>query len=328
MARSAGPSVVDSGKAGARRPRPVKALFDDAFAPSAVESLLGHAHLRSWDPFRDLDWSRSVAWSAIELPDRSTLVGEFAEFKRMSPAERQVVKCAEMASHLSSLADGESRAAELAAATGLLTPPGAAHLWFLGTLMADEAKHHAVLVHYLQEKLHIVFRPAPALARVFGALREAQSFELNIVAGQLVLEATASALLATLLASLREPLLHRALRLIMRDEARHMSFARTLSVDRLAHPDREVLTRTQARDLVFEAAYAGAASLLASEAWEQAGVPSRIARAQAVEALRRRGFLDFYRRVVLETIHRQGYRTDRLAHLLERDLERRLREGP
>ncbi len=302
--------------------------FDDSLAPGPVEGLLSHAHARAWDPFRDLDWHVVVDWRELELPDRSSLVSHFDVFPRLSRADRQAAKCLEMASHLSSLADGEQRAAELAAATSLLDPPTQAHLWFLSTLMADEAKHYAVLVHYLHEKVRMSFTPAPALSVVFAELRAAASFELNTIAGQLVLEATASALLAALLTAVREPLLHSLLRKIMRDEARHMTFARSLSFDGDSPRDRQLLTRRQARDLLFEAAYAGAASLLALEAWEHVGIPPRQSRPQAVETLKAKGVLDFYRRVVIEQLARQGYRTDTLAQQLEKGLEQRLRGPP
>jgi hypothetical protein len=314
MAPSAGPS------ASRRRRRPTH-RFDDPLEPGPLVALLEQTHARAWDPFRDLDWSTEVAWTELTLPGASCLVTQFDAYARMSPEERRLAKVVEMASHLSSLADGEKRAADLAAATALLDPPTTAHLWFLSGLMADEAKHYAVLVHYLQTKLQLAHAPTTALARVFAELQGLESFELNVVAGQLVLEATASALLASLLATVREPLLHSALRHIMRDEGRHMSFARALSRRSSARlPDRPEI-----HEVLFDAAWAGAASLLALDAWEQLGIPRHVARQQAVDALARRGFLAFYKRVILESLRLQGYRTGALGRLLEEELEQRLR---
>src|SRR5262245_17534704 len=149
MARSAGSSADDD--AGVSRSQQ-RYSFEDSLAPSPTLGFLVHAHERAWDPFRDLDWNVAVDIRALEVPDRSSLVSEFSAFRQMTRQERQLAKCIEMAAHLSSLADGEQRATELAAATALVGSPTPVQQWFLGALMADEAKHYAVLVHYLHEK--------------------------------------------------------------------------------------------------------------------------------------------------------------------------------
>ncbi len=323
MAPEAGPSADRR----ARRPRRGATrshAFFDPLQNSPLGDLLSASTRAAWDPYRDLPWQTEVRWRDVELPDRSCLVSHFSRYRAMTAAQRQEAKCAEMAAHLSSLADGEERAARLAAATAQLGPPPD-HVWFLASLMADEAKHYAALVHYLQTKLRLSYQPTPVLSRVFQALEEQRSFELNVVAGQLVLEATASALLASLLTTVHEPLLHLLLRRIMRDEARHMTYARGLAPS-VREP--RVLQTHAARDLLFEAAFAGASSLMAVRAWEEIGLSAKEARHEAVEVLDQRGFLAFYEKVIVEQLARQGYDADTLRATLGRRLERRLRDPP
>ncbi len=307
-------------------PRLPAALLVDPLRNGPTTRLLQTSYGRGWDPFVDPDWSSRVRLSQLELEDAGCVVSGLSVFPRLSKPQRRAAKRHEVISHLSSLADGEERAAVLAAETALIPPagedaPGPAQTWFLAGLMADEAKHHAVLMHYLEHKVHRVYPPAPALAQAFSALHALHSFELNIIAGQLVLEATASALLTGMLLKIREPLLRTLLRLIMRDEARHMAFAYTITLP------RRVSIAGETRDILFEAAYAGAESLLGAPVWEALDLPLRRARREAARTLRERGVLLFFTRVIGETLRRRGYDTTELERLIEGDLEKRLAAG-
>ena len=295
-------------------------------APPDIQPLLRRAYAEAWDPERDLPWDQAVDAGALELPEGACLSAHVDAYARMSAPQRASLRRRELACHLSSLAFGEQRAATLAAETALLCPwPGSADTWFLGTVMADEGKHAAVLTRYLSQALQGPLPPAPALGPVFAELSATRDYALNLLVGQVVLEGAAASLLASLLVGLKEPLLRAILRRVMRDEARHMQYAHRVGAPQLE--GRSPAHRRTMESLLFEATYAGAASLLPEPAWQEVGMDPAACRGAAVEELKRRGILHFYTGVMVRQLRRRGFASDTLAAQLEGQLEERLCAG-
>lgn len=290
-----------------------------------LAQLVRRAYAEAWDPEVDLAWDRRVEWDATSVPDRVSLLAATPACRRMAPRAREALKRREMASHLSALAYGEARAVPLAAQTALLLGPLPAEAaGFLGTLIADEAKHHATLSRYLSQKLRARYPPPALLERVLGALEAERDAGLNLLVGQVILEGSAASLLATLVTGVREPLLHDLLRRILRDEARHMRFVREV-----ARPGPRHLVpgwRRRAEAILFDACAAAAACLLAPAVWQEAGLDGPACRAAAVDELRRRGLVRFFARVAVGQVRRHGFPADRLERRLEDRLVARLRD--
>jgi len=293
----------------------------------AVERLLNLAHQHAWLP-ADLPWPEEPAWAALELEisDASSLLSRLPQFRRMSGPQREALKRSELASHLGTLAFGEGRAVTLAGDTVILSNPedGLAR-WFLGTLLADEAKHFLVLRQYVDEVLQRRVYPHAPLEGVFQQLAAEKDYALNLLVGQVVLEGAAASLLSSLLLGTREPLLRELLKRIGRDEARHMRFAH------LAFVHSEDLTparRRRMEEILFEAAYAALASLVSERSWEEFDLPRARARAVTLEALRQRGVLTYYARVLARQLAQRGFPAEELGHTLETRLLQRLKEAP
>jgi hypothetical protein len=173
----------------------------------------------------------------------------------------------------------------------------------------------------VRDKLGGRYEPHPALESVFGALEELGDYELNLLVGQIVLEGTSASLLWSLCAGVGEPLLRGLLQRILRDEARHIRFAGACaSVARPSTRRRRVM-----QEVLYRAAFAGAASLLATDVWQELGLGLVQCRSVAVDELARRGVLRFYTRVITRQLARRGFPTDELARRLERRLEVELR---
>jgi hypothetical protein len=304
-----------------RRPSPTRA----AGSPT-IEGLLEGAYADGWNPLTDLPWGSAVDWRELEIPDQSCLLAQLPAYRKMSAAQRARVRRREMASHLSGLAFGERHATTLAAETILLCPEDEPQqAWFLATLMADEAKHASAIDRYQRERLGARYPPHPALVHVFNALSEARDYELNLLVGQVVLEGSAASLLTSLMVSIREPLLRDALRRIMRDEARHMKFAETVTRAGLAPISGA--RRKRMEEILFDAAFAGAASLLAPGVWDEVGLARPGCLSATVDELKRRGIIRFYSTIVTRQLRRRGFPTGTLEKMLERLLEGRLRSA-
>lgn len=292
---------------------------------TSVAALADHAQSVTWRP-EALPWDGAVDWEAVAVPDGASLLASSPLLQKMSPEQRRRAKQREMASHLGALTDGEKRAVGLAAETVLLTPDDEPEQrWFLGTLLADESKHQLVLRRFLDEKLHWTVHPYAVLDRLFAELTRERDFALNLLAGQVVLEGAAAALLNGLLVGVKQPLLREILRNIGRDEARHIRFAHTVVSS--ATKDLDDVRRRRMEEILFEAAYASVASLVAEDAWDDLGLDRRAARQSTVDVLRDRGVISFFTRVVVRQLGLRGFPADELGATLSRHLEARLRSS-
>jgi hypothetical protein len=261
----------------------------------------------------------------VAIPDAGSLLARLPLFRKMRRSQREALKLSELASHLSALADGERRAVTLAGDSVLLcSEDEAEQRWFLGTLLADEAKHFLTLRRYLKTQLNRDTEAHPALAQVFAELALERDFALNLLVGQVVLEGAAASLLTSLLITIREPLLQNLLRRISRDEARHMKFAH--AVNRTPADKLPPARRRRMEEVLFEAAWAAAASLFAEPTWREFEIDRTDARQATVEGLRERGVIHFYTRVVGRHLAQRGFPADHLARTVERHLEHRLLE--
>jgi hypothetical protein len=293
-------------------------------SPSAARttpaSLAEHAGERSWSP-DELAWDDPV--ERISVPHRVSLLSSL--MTRMTEAERDHARQLEVASHLGALADGERKAVELAAETVLLCPESKSDVrWFLGTLLADEAKHDLVLHRLLTEKLAWKMRPHPVIDRLFEALSRERDFELNLLAGQVVLEGAAATLLNGMLLGVDQPLLREILRNIGRDEARHIRFAHVVCA-----PVAELPTsrRKRMEEVLFDAAHAALESLVPEDTWETLGLDRRAAREASVDSLRERGVITFFTKIVARELTERGFSGEALRGSLEGHLEARLRSA-
>jgi hypothetical protein len=303
---------------------PGKPIGGPAPAASDVQRLVDGAYGDPWNPSADLPWGAPVDWTTLRIPDALCLVSRVPAFRRLSAAQRESFKQREMASHLSRLSYGEQRAAALAAETLVLCPEERKpEGWFIGTLVADETKHAVALERYLHDKLRHAYPPHAALVEVFAGLSRTRDYDLNLFVGQVVLEGSAASLLTSLMVSLEEPLLRNMLRRIMRDEARHMRFA-----ELVATASGKVFRGAQKRrmeELIFEAAYAGAACLIPTDVWDELSLPRASCLRATVDALKQRGVIRFYSKTVTRQLRRRGFPSERLEQLFDRHLEERLR---
>jgi hypothetical protein len=289
-------------------------------SPPSPVTLAEHAGSRSWSP-EELAWDEAV--DAISVPHRVSLVSPL--LTRMTEEERAHARQLEVASHLGALADGERKAVALAAETVLLCPEARADVrWFLGTLLADEAKHDLVLHRFLTEKLRWKTPPHPALDRLFDALSREHDFDLNLLAGQVVLEGAAATLLNGMLLGVDQPLLREILRHIGRDEARHIRFAHTVCA-----PPSELAParRKRMEEVLFDAAHAALESLVPEDTWETLGLDRKAARVASVDALREHGIIAFFTKIVVRELTERGFGGEALRDALERHLEARLRSA-
>jgi hypothetical protein len=279
-----------------------------------VARLVARSLSEAWSFDRDLPWETRVDPEA-PAAGLETLLAGFAPVKAMAARDRRRLAFAETSYHLSNLLAGERSGERLAAQVLLLAQRD---VEFLAIVASEEAKHYLALERWLREKAGRVQKPDAALTHVIAALESEGSAEVKLLVGQVVLEWTAAALLATLVARVREPLLKAILRLNLRDESRHIAYGALL---------QPVLSRAfgggkataALEDLAYEAIRASARALLATPVWRAFGLGPG-ARRHAVDVLARLGVIERYQKHVPVQLARCGFPTDRIVRRLQRDL--------
>ena len=102
----------------------------------------------------------------------------------------------------------------------------------------DEARHIEVLSRYIG-RLRGTCAPAPGLSRLLDAILNAKHWQEQLVGMHIVLEGLALRTFSVLRKSTNCDLLRELLRLVMRDEARHLAFGHNAlkSILQAMHPD-------------------------------------------------------------------------------------------
>jgi len=288
-----------------------------------IERLLQASVRQPWDVYQQLDWRRPVDLRKITKNGRSFLQ-ELPEFRRLSEKQRDELLLKETVYHLSNLLGGEHKAVLLTAQIITECPADRPDwAYFSGSILADERNHALALSKYLLEKAGVCYLPHPKLKEVLAVLESEGSYEVKLLVGQVALEWTASALLASLLSRESEPLLKAILRRILQDEGRHLAFNHIVFSEAGA-ARHDGADKRRLEDLLFEAIVACVSSLFAVPVWREYGFSPESCREHALGAIHDRGVIHFYSRVLPIELNRCGFRSDRLTRLLEKELLGRL----
>jgi len=128
-----------------------------------------------------------------------------------------------MTASLSQFMHGE-QGAMLTAAKITETVPWIDAKYYASTQTMDEARHTEVFAKYLHEKLGEAYPMSPGLDAAIMALLEDSRWDIAYLGMQIIIESLALAAFGDMLRRTDEPLLHKLLRYVMADEARHVAF--------------------------------------------------------------------------------------------------------
>lgn len=296
---------------------------DLPFASAEIEKLLGDAASATWTVPRDPLWDRPLDIEQIKQVGTASLLQDVPGFTALNMTQRNEVKYCEGLYHLHNLMAGENLGVFLAAQIIRDCPQDSLDCaYFTSTVLADERNHMLVLRRYLREKVGVAFSPNPALAKVFDELMRETSYEVKLFVAQLCLEWTAVSLITSIQFKNPEPLLRTILAAIVRDEGRHLRFNRWV----FAHLTNARIAELQPRmeEMFFEATVAIVASFFAIPVWQQYGFTPDACRHYALRDLHARGAIRYFTRILPKQLARCRFKSDRLIHLLETELERRV----
>jgi hypothetical protein len=193
--------------------------------------LYNKAMASQWNSVTELDWAIDVDPEKLVTtnPSPTQLLVEAATKIPGSPIaswgdkELTEIGIEFLKASLSQFMHGE-QGAMLTAAKITETVPWIDAKYYASTQTMDEARHTEVFAKYLHEKLGEAYPMNPFLDAQIMALLEDSRWDIAYLGMQIIIESLALAAFGDMLRRTEEPLLHKLLRYVMADEARHVAF--------------------------------------------------------------------------------------------------------
>lgn len=293
------------------------------FCSTKIAKLTKDGIAKSWDIYNDTPWDESFDASHLVKQGSRSLIGKLPEFKSLSKAQQAELKSKEIIYHISNLLAGEHLGTSLAAKILLKCPDDSLDwIYFSSTVLSDERNHALALIKYLKEKIGYVYQPHPQLKKIFDALMDEGSFELQLFVAQISLEWTAVSLLSSLLLKNPEPLLAHLLKKIIKDEGRHLAFNHWVFTQ--LSKQRIVELQKPMDDLFFESIVAITSSFFSIPVWMEYGFGREGCRQYALHSLEELGVIKFYSKILQSKLTQCGFNSDKIVKRLNEELTDRL----
>ncbi len=200
---------------------------------AGINALFSKAHSMDWDIDRDVDWSLAVAADDPCVDPSWAPFGRTATWRALPRRVQVEVTRAALVRMLHILQVGESVAQDVCARLALICPEEDYRNHAVAQAM-DEARHHLAYVRFLA-KVGDTPEPIDGFTEaMFDELLASEDRTYLIAGEQFFLESLAMPLFERLAEKATHPLLRDIVRLINRDESRHVAFGVLYVAEHLA----------------------------------------------------------------------------------------------
>ena len=241
--------------------------------PSArLAGLYERAKLSQWNASTDVDWSAGVPFGE-PLPDDSGYAMAAFGSSPLAPRGRPMwdaFRWEFQAWMVSQFLHGE-QGALVAAARLIETCPDLQSKACAASQAADEARHVEVFSRYLREKLPGIYPVSSSLGSLLADILADPRWDVTAVGMQIVIEALAMAAFRLADSTFHDDLIKQIMRLVARDEARHVSFG-VLSLTGI-YGEMSTAELADREDMVLEAASLTRRRFLLEDVWDRLDVP-------------------------------------------------------
>ncbi|MEE8396820.1 MAG: ferritin-like domain-containing protein, partial [bacterium] len=142
--------------------------------------------------------------------------------------------------------------------------------YYAASQTLDEARHVEVFSRYVREKLDTFFPCTQNLFNPIQAIPVENRWDFKFLGMQMVVEGLAIAAFMSILHRCHEPLFEKPIRLVLRDEARHVAFG-VIALDGF-YDDMNEKDRRERQEFVYEACILMRGRLIGGEAFERMGL--------------------------------------------------------
>lgn len=197
--------------------------WDYTEADNRIKRLYELGKQLNWNGSEDLDWSQTYPHDKPAILDEYNSLQGYPPYEAMSEKEKIECSWLQQTQSLSNFLHGEQGALLVASQLVSCAPTYNAKL-YAASQAFDEARHVEVFNRYLQQKVGMMFPCMPALKSLLDKVLTDERWDLKFIGMQIVIEGLALAAFNSMKRTAADPLLRQLVDLVLRDEARHVTF--------------------------------------------------------------------------------------------------------
>ncbi|MCG8669199.1 MAG: ferritin-like domain-containing protein [Pseudomonadales bacterium] len=281
--------------------------WDYTSADGRIKKLYALGKQLNWDASMDVDWSIEV--SKKDFPSDKNFIPfvGFPEYEALSEEKKIEFIWHNHAWTLGQFLHGEQGALLVASQLASCAPTFDAKL-YAASQTFDEARHVEVFAKYLKEKVGIFYPINKHLKVLLDKVLTDPRWDLKFIGMQIIIEGLALAAFNTMKMITHDPLLKDIVHLVIRDEARHVTFGVNYLeefVKTLSEEEKE-----ERAMFAYEACVVMRERLIATDVFEHFGWDVEAARQQVLQAEVMEKFRMFLFTRIIPNLKRIGLLTD------------------
>lgn len=224
---------------------------------------------RQWDADGALDWDHQVdPNNPLGLPDVFVSIAGTPLWDKLPDAERNLVRRHTAGWLFSQLLHAEQFAligvGKIAAGT-----PSLQAKMYAATQVMDEARHAEAFNRYITTKIGVRYELTPTLSSMFAQGLAETRWDLGVLAAHVLVENMGLAAFGAYRERMTDPLAKAFIGYVLRDEARHVAFGRTLL--RRVYPELTAAERAEREEFALEGCWALRDRYVDDDVWRTLG---------------------------------------------------------
>ncbi len=288
--------------------------WDYKSADGRIKKLYKLGKELNWNAELDIDWSYDFPKTQNIMDPALNPFNGWAPFEALSESEKLRYNWHYLAWTLAQFMHGEQGALLVASQLVSCAPTYDAKLYSASQTF-DEARHVEVFTRYLQDRIGIVYPVNKHLKALLDKILTDPRWDLKFIGMQIIIEGLALAAFNTVRMTVMDPVLQNILHLVIRDEARHVTFG-------VNYLEQFVTTLSQEEKedravFAYEACCVMRERLIATDVFEEFGLDAEGARARTLEAEMMEHFRNFLFTRIIPNLRRIGLLTDKVRPLFE-----------
>ena len=296
--------------------------WDYHIADNRIRRLYELGKALNWNASTDIDWAQTPDWHQMS-PPKPARVEEiltdspwngYPPFDALGTEQKLTFIRHEVAWALSQFLHGEQGALLVASQLASCAPSFNAKL-YAASQTFDEARHVEVFSRYVRNKVGFTYPVAGGLKDLLDKILTDRRWDLKFIGMQIVLEGLALAAFHTRRNETNDPVLKDLLYLVIRDEARHVTFGVNYLEEFVATlPDQE---REDRAEFAYQACVVSRDRLISTDVFRHFGWDVDHACAALVERGLNADFLNMLYARIIPNLKRIGLLTDRVRPKFE-----------
>ena len=288
--------------------------WDYSTADGRIRKLYRLGKELNWNADLDVDWNQNFPKSEVPMDQSFNPFNGWEPFESLSDEEKLRFGWHNLAWMLAQFMHGEQGALLVASQLTSCAPTYDAKL-YAASQTFDEARHVEAFTRYLQEKVGILYPINPNLKVLLDKILSDPRWDLKFIGMQIIIEGLALAAFNTLKMTAHDPLLKDIIHLVIRDEARHVTFGVNYLEDFVSTlTEEEVEERAQ---FAFEACVVMRERLISTEVFEEFGWDVEAAREQVLASQIMAQFRNLLFTRIIPNLKRIGLLTDKVRPKFE-----------